>query len=141
MTRISSGYRSRERFAEAAVPCNCECECVGSMLLNMNTSSVPVKKSWFIRLNPPRPTFDQDLNEEEGKLMNEHFLYWKDNYEKGVCQFGGPVLDARGVYGVLAIWAADKKEARALADADPGVKAGILRPEVAEMRVAYPPPK
>jgi uncharacterized protein YciI len=108
------------------------------MLLGMSTSSAPVKKNWFIRLIPPRPTFDQDLNEAEGKLMEEHFHYWKELHEKGVCQFGGPVLDARGVFGVLAIRAADEAEARALADGDPSVKAGIMRAEVAEMRVAYP---
>jgi uncharacterized protein YciI len=109
------------------------------MLLGMSTSVVPVKKAWFIRLIPPRPTFDKDFNEAEGKLMEEHFLYWKDLSAKGICQFGGPVLDARGVYGVLAIWAANETEARALASADPSVKTGVNRIEIAEMRVAFPP--
>jgi uncharacterized protein YciI len=109
------------------------------MLLGMSASAVPVKKSWFIRLIPPRPTFDKDLNEAEGKLMEEHFLYWKDLYAKGICQFGGPVLDATGVYGVLAIWAANEDEAHALAAADPSVKAGVNRIEIAEMRVVFPP--
>jgi uncharacterized protein YciI len=109
------------------------------MLLGMSTSAVPVKKSWFIRLIPPRPTFDKDFNEVEGKLMEEHFFYWKELHEKGICQFGGPVLDARGVYGVLAIWATNEDEAHALAAADPSVKAGVNRIEVAEMRVAFPP--
>jgi uncharacterized protein YciI len=57
--------------------------------------------------------------------------------EKGVCVFGGPVLDSRGVYGVLAVWAAGEDEARALAAADPSVKAGLNRIEVAEMRIAF----
>ena len=88
--------------------------------------------------DPARPTFDRDFNEAEGKLMEEHFHYWKELHEQGVCQFGGPVLDPRGVFGVLALWSADEAEAHALADADPSVKAGVMRFEVAEMRVAYP---
>jgi uncharacterized protein YciI len=91
----------------------------------------------LIRLIPPRPTFDKDTTEAEQKLMDQHFLYWKGLLEKGVCVFGGPVLDSRGVYGVLAVWAAGEDEARALAAADPSVKAGLNRIEVAEMRIAF----
>jgi uncharacterized protein YciI len=96
-------------------------------------------RSWFIRIIPPRPTFDKDTTEAEQKLMDEHFVYWKDLFAKGVCVFGGPVLDPRGVYGVLAIRAASEDEARALAAADPSVKAGVNRIEVAEMRIAFLP--
>jgi len=97
----------------------------------------PARKTWFVRLIPPRPTFDKDMNEAERKLMEQHFVYWKAEFEKGVCLFGGPVLDPRGVYGVLAIEAASEDEARAIAAADPSVKAGVNRIEVAEMRVAF----
>ena len=96
-------------------------------------------KSWFIRLIPPRPTFDKDMTESEQKLMEQHFIYWKDQFEKGVCLFGGPVLDPKGVYGVLAIRAVDETEARSIAAADPSVKAGLNRIEVAEMKVAFLP--
>jgi uncharacterized protein YciI len=102
-------------------------------------SKVPAKKTWFIRLIPPRPTFDKDMTGAEEKLMDQHFLYWKDLFEKGVCVFGGPVLDPKGVYGVLVITAASEDEARAIADDDPSVKAGVNRIEVAEIRVAFPP--
>jgi uncharacterized protein YciI len=97
----------------------------------------PAKKTWFVRLIPPRPTFDKDMTEAEQKLMQQHFVYWKDLFEKGVCLFGGPVLDPKGVYGVLAIEAATEDEARAIASADPSVKGGVNRIEVAEMRVAF----
>jgi hypothetical protein len=33
------------------------------------TPAVPVMKSWFIRLIPPRPTFDNDMSDAEQKLM------------------------------------------------------------------------
>ncbi len=102
-------------------------------------SAAPAMKTWFLRLIPPRPTFDKDMTDAEGALMEQHFLYWKGLFDKGVCLFGGPVLDPRGVYGVLAIRAATEDEARALADGDPSVKAGLNRMEVAEMKIAFLP--
>lgn len=101
--------------------------------------ATPVMKTWFLRLIPPRPTFDKDMTDAEGALMEQHFVYWKAQFDKGVCVFGGPVLDPRGVYGVLAIRAASEEEARALADGDPSVKAGLNKMEVAEMKIAFLP--
>jgi uncharacterized protein YciI len=101
------------------------------------TQTSPAKKTWFIRLIPPRPNFDKDMNESEKKIMEQHFLYLKGLFEKGVCLFAGPVLDPRGVYGVAVIEAGSEDEARAIAAADPSVKAGVNRIEVAEMRVAF----
>lgn len=100
----------------------------------------PQLKSWFVRLIPPRPTFAQDITEPERKLMQDHYAYWKARFEEGVCLFGGPVMDPRGVYGVLAIRAATEDEARAIAAADPSVKAGLNHIEVAEMKIAFLPP-
>ena len=76
--------------------------------------TAPAMKTWFIRLIPPRSTFMQDMTESERKLMEEHFVYWKDLFAKGACLFGGPVLDPKGVYGVLVVKAASEDEARAL---------------------------
>ena len=99
--------------------------------------AAPVMKTWFLRLIPPRPTFDKDMTDAEGALMEQHFIYWKGQFDKGVCFFGGPVLDPHGVYGVLAIRAATEEEARAIADGDPSVKAGLNKMEVAEMKLAF----
>jgi uncharacterized protein YciI len=97
----------------------------------------PALKSWMVRIIPPRPTFDKDATPAEDALMDQHFAYWKDKFDKGLCVFGGPVLDPRGVYGVLAIRAATEDEARALANGDPSVKAGLNKVEVAEMVIAF----
>ncbi len=104
------------------------------------SASVIAKKSWFVRLIPPRPTFAQDITEPEKKLMRDHYAYWKALFDQGVCVFGGPVMDPKGVYGVLAIRAADEAEARTIAAADPSVKAGLNKIEVAEMKIAFLPP-
>ncbi len=103
------------------------------------SAPAPAMKSWLIRLIPPRPTFDKDMTDAEGALMEQHFLYWKGLFDKGVCVFGGPVLDPRGVYGILAVRAASEDEARTLANNDPSVKGGLNKAEVAEMKIAFLP--
>ena len=99
--------------------------------------AAPAMKTFFIRIIPPRPTFDKDATPAEQALMDEHYVYWKDLFDKGVCVFGGPVFDPKGVYGVLAVEAASEDEARALANGDPSVKAGLIHTEVAEMRAVF----
>ena len=95
------------------------------------------KKTWFIRLIPPRPTFDKDATPAENALMSQHLAYWKDQYAKGVCVFGGPVFDPKGVYGVLVVDADNVEDARALGAGDPSVKAGLNHIEVAEMQAVF----
>ena len=97
-----------------------------------------IVKSWFIRL-VPRPTFLKDMTDAEKKVMEEHYVYWKALFEKGVWVFGGPVLDPNGVFGVLVVRTATEGEARDLAAGDPSVKAGINKIEVSEMRIAFLP--
>ena len=101
--------------------------------------TAPAMKTWFIRLIPPRPDFDKTLTDAETKLMQEHFVYWKDLNAKGICIFGGPVLDPKGVFGVIVVRAASEEDARALGSGDPTVKGGVKHIEVAEMKVAFVP--
>ena len=79
------------------------------------------------------------MTEDEKKVMEEHYVYWKGLFDKGVCVFGGPVLDPIGVFGVLVVRTATESEARELASGDPSVKAGINKIEVAEMKIAFLP--
>jgi len=111
--------------------------CAQTPAANPKPANSAAMKTWFIRIVPPRPTFDKDATAPEQALMDAHYVYWKDLFAKGVCVFGGPVLDPRGVYGVLAVEAATEDEARALAAGDPSVKAGLIRTEVAEMRAVF----
>jgi uncharacterized protein len=97
------------------------------------------RKTYFIRLIPPRPTFATDMTSAEEKVMDDHYLYWKDKFEKGVCLFGGPVLDPKGAFGVLVVVAANVDEARTLAEADPSVRSGLNHIEVSEMIVSFLP--
>jgi uncharacterized protein len=96
-------------------------------------------KTWLIRLIPPRPDFSKDATPAEQALMEQHLAYWKDLNAKGTCMFGGPVLDPKGAYGVLVVRAATENDARAMGEADPIVKGGVNKIEVAEMHVAFAP--
>jgi uncharacterized protein YciI len=77
------------------------------------------------------------MTPRESALVDEHFAYWKSEFAKGTLLFGGPVLDPKGVFGVLVIEAATEEEARRIASSDPSVKGGVNRIEVAPMRVAF----
>lgn len=101
----------------------------------------PPLRSWLIKIIPPRPTFDKDGTPAENALMSQHFVYWKDLNAKGICIFGGPVLDPKGVYGIIVVRAATLDEAKALAAADPSVKAGLIKNDIAEIAVAFVPPQ
>jgi uncharacterized protein len=96
-------------------------------------------KTWLIRLVPPRPTFADDATPAEQAVMEQHFAYWKDLNDKGICVFGGPVLDSKGAFGILVVRADTQDQARALGESDPSVKGGLNKIEVAEMRVAFVP--
>jgi uncharacterized protein YciI len=96
-------------------------------------------KTWLIRLIPPRPSFAQDITAAEGAIMNAHANYLQGLFERGVCLFAGPVFDPHGVYGIAVLAAEDEAAARAFASADPCVKAGLQRMEIAEMRLTFPP--
>ena len=68
-----------------------------------------MKKHFALKLNPPRPTFAQDMNEDERAIMMQHVAYWRDLMEKGFALVYGPVLDPKGAYG-LGIIEADSQE-------------------------------
>jgi len=85
------------------------------------------KKYFFMKLIPPRPTFANDMSEEEARLMHEHIVYWKVLQEKGICLVFGPVLDPAGVYGVAIVAVDDESTIEALEANDPTVKGGINR--------------
>jgi uncharacterized protein len=106
---------------------------------NSSAQAQTATKNWLIRLIPPRPTFANDATPSEQALMQQHLAYWKDLNAKGICEFGGPVLDPKGVYGILVVRANTAEEARTLGEADPSVKSGLNKIEIAEMRVVFVP--
>jgi uncharacterized protein len=61
---------------------------------------------------------------EEDALQDAHLSYLTDLHEAGQLLAAGPVRDPEGSFRGLSIYPAGADEARALADADPAVRAG-----------------
>jgi uncharacterized protein len=80
---------------------------------------------FLLKLVAPRPTFANDMNDQEKAMMQEHFLYWKDRQDRGDVLVFGPVLDPEGAYGMGIVSLTYEAEARAFAAADPAMKANV----------------
>ena len=59
----------------------------------------PMHSYFFLRLNPPRPTFPADMTEAERAVMEEHAAYWTSWTERGVVVVFGPVMDPKASTG------------------------------------------
>jgi hypothetical protein len=58
------------------------------------------KLHYTLYLNPPRPTFMQDMSNEERGIMQQHIGYWNQLMAEGKVLAFGPVMDPQGVYGL-----------------------------------------
>ena len=68
-----------------------------------------MKKNFFLKLNPPRHTFMQDMTDDERITMQKHVAYWQPYVQDGTVIVLGPVMDPKGGYGI-AIVAVDTEE-------------------------------
>jgi hypothetical protein len=48
---------------------------------------------WLCIIRPPRPTFMQDMTEDERAVMSAHFEYLEGLLEEGKLVLAGPSLD------------------------------------------------
>ena len=58
------------------------------------------KQQYYLKLNPPRPTFMMDMTAEEKEIMQKHVEYWTKLMTENIAIVFGPVMDPKGVYGV-----------------------------------------
>jgi len=98
-----------------------------------NSSNKSEKQHFVFKLIPPRPTFAQDMTEEERSIMGQHVVYWTEMAEKGIALVFGPVLDPNGAYGLGIIEVDDEDQVQGLAAGDPAVRSGIGRMEIYPM--------
>jgi len=94
------------------------------------------KQHYFFRLIPPRPTFMQDMTEEERRLMDEHGRYFQDHFAAGEVLLFGPVMATGGAFGLGVLEMDTEAEARKFGEGDPSVKAGLNKFEIHPMRVS-----
>ena|SRR5258706_8534768 len=78
-----------------------------------------MNKYFMLRLNPPRPTFAQDMTDAERKVMKQHVGYWTNLMNQGKALVFGPVLDPKGVYGLGIIAAESDEELKGIMTNDP----------------------
>lgn len=90
----------------------------------------------FCKLNPPRPSFAQDMSEAEAALMRDHIAYWSDLAAKGIVVVFGPVADPKGAWGAAIVEVAMDSDAQALTANDP-----VIRKALGFQYEIYPMPK
>jgi uncharacterized protein YciI len=81
-----------------------------------------------------RPTFINDMTEEEGKIMGVHFEYLKEKFDNKDLILAGPIL-AEGRFGLSIIKAENLEKATLFTKNDPAVKEGILESNVHPFRI------
>jgi uncharacterized protein len=80
-------------------------------------------KHFFYKLIPPRPSFAQDMTEQEAQLMQEHAVYWRGLMDQGLVVVVGVVADPTGAYGIGVVELEDDADPHVLGANDPAVKA------------------
>ena len=80
---------------------------------------------FLCKLVPPRPTFDRDMTDAEGKLMQEHIAYWAGLAHQGIVIVFGPVSDPKGAWGVAILELESEADVHPLTASDPVTKSGL----------------
>ena len=91
---------------------------------------------YFLKLNPCRPTFAQDMTAGERAIMLQHVAYWTDLLNKALVVVFGPVMDPKEVYGVGVVEVDNEEQLKGLIDNDPA--ASINNYEYYPMRAVMP---
>jgi len=94
------------------------------------------KKYYYFKLIPPRPSFPLDITDAERGLMDEHGVYFQQQFDAGKLLLYGPVMAPDGAFGLGILEVADEAEAGQFGENDPSVRAGMNRFEFYPMRVA-----
>jgi uncharacterized protein YciI len=87
-------------------------------------------KPYFLGLLKRGPRWNETEGAEAAELLPRHLAYLREQSEAGRYILAGPVLDESDLAGVLLISAETIDAALALAQNDPGVRAGRLAVDV-----------
>ncbi|MEK1890188.1 MAG: YciI family protein [Phyllobacterium sp.] len=94
------------------------------------------KQQFFFRLIPPRPTFADDMDDDEQDLMRQHASYVQEYFNDGLVLAYGPVHAPEGTFGLALLEVNDHAEAVRFGDNDPTVLAGLNSYMIAPMHIA-----
>jgi uncharacterized protein YndB with AHSA1/START domain len=92
--------------------------------LSGHVAPAPEPKWFLCRLLAPRPTFVQDMTDDERAVMGAHAAYWKQKLDDGTAIVFGPVADPKGPWGVGIVRVPDEAAVRALEAGDPAIQSG-----------------
>ena len=90
------------------------------------------KKHFFLKLNPPRPSFTVDMSDEERSIMQQHVAYWAPYVEDGTVIVLGPVMDPKGGFGIAVVGVESEEQLQHLVAKDPAN--GLNQYEIYPMR-------
>lgn len=93
------------------------------------------KTHYYLKFMPPRPTFAEDMTDEERELMMEHSKYVRQFFNTGKVLLYGAVMVPHGAFAVVVLQMADAAEVREFAEDDPIMVAGVATYEFYPMRV------
>ncbi len=95
-----------------------------------------MKQYYFLKLNPCRPTFAQDMSDEEKLVMLQHVTYWKALMGESKVVVFGPVFDPAGAYGIGVVEAESEAAVQDFIAHDPASQ--LNRYEYFPMRAILP---
>ncbi len=93
--------------------------------------------TFVFRLISPRPTFAQDMTDEEREIMARHAAHWQPYLDSGQMIVFGPILDDTGSWGLGVVEADHEQELRAFAAKDPVVTTGTGKIELGRMLLGF----
>jgi uncharacterized protein len=94
--------------------------------------------AFLYRLQPPRPTFGQDMSQAEAEVMQRHVAYWQDLLTRDVALAFGPVLHPEDPWGLGLLDLDDDETARVIGDRDPAVESGTCTYEIVPIELVRP---
>jgi hypothetical protein len=93
------------------------------------------KQIFFLKLNPPRPTFMMDMTADEKGIMQKHVSYWTSLLDNGTAIVFGPVFDPSGGYGAGVVSVENEEHLKKIIDNDPAN--GLNKYEFYPMRAVF----
>ena len=93
------------------------------------------KQYFFLKLNPPRPTFMMDMTADEKAIMQKHVAYWSELLNENIAIVFGPVLDPKGGHGVGVVSVNNEDHLKQIIARDPA--SGLNKYEYYPMRAVF----
>lgn len=82
---------------------------------------------WLYLITPSRPELVTHPTDAEAETVNAHFRYLQSLGDAGTLILAGRTQETIDTFGLVIFEAPDEEAARAIAEADPAVSAGVFK--------------